>query len=100
MRVEATKSTIIELFDNDIDLMRAIIKLAADQLNDSEVIHMRGSGMPSQAGFCGGELLEIREMIERIGRAVEANITLSDLSIKRYEAPPLDKSQSLIVVEN
>lgn len=100
MRVEAKKSTIIELFDNDIDLMRAIIKLAADQLNDSEVIHMRGSGIPSQAGFCGGELLEIREMIERIGRAVEADITLRDLSIPRNERPPLNKNESLIVMES
>jgi len=100
MRIDSIKKTIIELYDNDINLMREIIKLAADQLNDSDVIHMRGSGMPSQAGFYGGELLAIREMIEKIGDAVEADITLSDLSIKRYKAPPLDKSQSLVVVES
>lgn len=100
MRIDMIRRATIELYDNDINLMREVIKLAADQLNDSDVTHMRGSGIPSQAGFCGGELIAIREMIELIGSAVEADITLRDLSISRNERPPLNKSESLIVMEN
>ena len=100
MRIEKIRKVEILLFDNDIDSMRAIIKLAANKLNDSEVIHMRGSGIPRQAGLCGAELMEMREMIESIGIAVEADITLHDLSIPRHKFSPISKEMSLVEVES
>lgn len=100
MRIDVMRRTVIELCGGDIDLMRKIIILAADRLNDSDVTHVRGSGMPKQAGFCGEELVALRAMIESIGSAVEAGITLSDLSVQQDVKPLIDRNKSLIIPEN
>lgn len=100
MEIRTSNRLDMHLRDLEIDAMKGILKLAAAQLNSSDVTHMRGTGIPSQSGFCGDELHEIREMIERLGMATGADIRLESLSQKRISTyQPIDKNMSLIKVE-
>lgn len=100
MEIRTSNRLDMHLRDREIDAMKGILRLAAAQLNSSDVVHMRGSGIPSQAGFCAGELLEIRDMIERFGMSIGADITLTDLNQKKTNAyQSIDKNMSLIEVK-
>lgn len=97
MKISSLKRVDIELLGDDIYLMRQIIKLATNQLNDSEIMFMRGTTIPGQAGYIGSELLEIRDMIERIGEAVEVDVKLTDLTASTCSTT--EKSTALIKAE-
>lgn len=100
MEIRTSNRVDVHLRDREIDAMKCILRLAAAHLNSSDVVYMRGTLIPSQAGFCAGELLEIREMIERLGMGIGADITLTDLSQqKTNDYQPIDKNMSLIEVK-
>lgn len=100
MEISTSKRLDMHLLDLEVDAMKGILQLAAAQLNSSDVVHMRGTGIPRQAGFCAPELFEIREMIERLGMAVGAEIRLESLNHKTVSAyQPIDKNMSLIEVQ-
>ena len=100
MDIRTSNKLDIHLHDEEIHALRGILELAADKLNSSCVTRLRGSGIPSQAGFCAGDLLEIREMIEKLGLVLRADIRLISLEEKRISTyQPIEKNMSLIKVE-
>jgi hypothetical protein len=99
MIINRLKRVEIILCDEDVYAMSNIIMLACAQLNDSPVFHMRGSLVSSQCGISGPALLELRDMLERIGYAVDYKVSLRDLSIPRNDVSPLSKDMSLAEVK-
>jgi len=99
MRIEKYRHVNINLVDCDVDAMRNIIELACAHLNNSTIYHMRNALIPQQAGLVGVDLILTREMIEEIGFAVSAEVSLKDLSIvSTNNVSPLDKQHSLVKV--
>lgn len=99
MRIEKHRYVNINMVDCDVDAMRRIIELACAHLNNSAITHMRGVPIPQQAGLVGSDLISTREMIEEIGFAVGAEVSLKDLSLlSTNDVSPLDKQHSLVEV--
>jgi len=71
MRITHSKRLDIEIFDRDFDVMREIVRLARERLNESPVVQLRGcGGLERQAGITTGMLLGVRETIDQLAKAV------------------------------
>lgn len=101
MIIETTRKVEITLHDSDIDLMKNILMLACQMLNQSPVSKLsRPAPIYSQCGFVGGELIATREMLERLNRGLNNQFYLIDIDsmTKLNTASTLDRSVSLVKV--
>ena len=69
MRVDKFARITIELFDDDIETMREIARLAYEHLHVSPRVQMHGVPLERQAGMVGSDLFRVKEALEKLGSA-------------------------------
>lgn len=95
MRIDKLSKVEITLLNEDISTMENIILLALAKLNESPISEMRGSLIQCQCGMVGGELIATKEMMKKIGDAI-------DCEVRFYEnnALPIDKNKRMVRFES
>lgn len=74
MHIEHSRRLDISLRDSEIDTLRAVLTLAHTLLRNSPEVQLHGSPLVRQAGLCGPELHDVKEMLQRLGHGLDIEL--------------------------
>lgn len=66
MQADLSRSFHMTVHGDEVDSFKEIVLLAAKQLRQSPSIQLKGSPMKRQAGLVGTQLIEVKDMLEKL----------------------------------
>ncbi len=68
MEVSHHNHLTIDLYNDEIDTMRELVRLAHERLTNAPIFQMRGVPLQRQAGLVGPDLFRAKYMLEKLGK--------------------------------